>query len=372
MGATPQLFTGTGALICEFKQGWLTEVEGGLEVVDALAVAGGRIAQGLLRYEALAIRGSTELLPSGQRVDLTSAAATEATLVDQEANLAEINSIFLANGSTLSIDVYVGTDPIHGLIEIPLMDWTAPVLGVDEGSIDLSDPVGARSSLAVLEAAAASVDEDRGWVAATRDLLEVHHERLSIDLELCGELVDPAAPEPVVPPPDRSVVTESQLDNLDDGRAAIQIVEVTLDAIEEVIGDLRWVVEQGTDPALPASERAVLGDGYQVLEPLVDVLADSCSYGGIDLCNGSTPSVELHWGTGNVDGVDRITVSLPDLSTIALGIDAGSVDLTTVAGSEAALAQIDAALAVLWGEASELFLLEQGLDALQGAIEDGL
>lgn len=370
--AGPQLFTGTAALICEFKAGWLLEVEDGLLVTDALSTAGGRIAQGLLRYEALAVRGSTELLSTTERVDLTSAAATEAILVDQEAHLAEIEGVFLANGSASTFEIYVGTDPVHGIVEIPLMDWTAPTLGVDEGFIDLSSAFGAQASLAALHNAQETVSADRGWVTATRALLEVHHDRLSTDLELCGQQVAPAPLAPGVPTPDRSVVTDSQLDNLDDGRAAIEVIEATVDALEEVVEDLRWVAEQGTDPALPDAERVVLTDGYLVLEPLVDVLANSCDYGDVQLCNGANPSVDIHWGTGNVDGVDRITVQLPDLTAATLGIDAGSVDLSTVAGSEAALAQLDVALAVLSGESSELFLLGQGLDALQGAVEDGL
>jgi len=98
---------------------------------------------------------------------------------------------------------------------------------------------------------------------------------------------------------------------------------------------LRELATQAANGTLTDEQRAAINTEAQQVIDQIGGIAEETEFNGINLLNGTAGQIELGTESGNQIAIDESTVA-------ALGI--GGVDLTTQAGAENALGQIDAAI----------------------------
>jgi flagellin len=129
-----------------------------------------------------------------------------------------------------------------------------------------------------------------------------------------------------------------------DGVSMVQTAEGSLSEITSTLSRMRELAVEASSDVLQPTERAYLATEFTTLQAEIQRIADSSSFNGLDLSNGSTASVDVQVGIFNVAAEDRITVSLQDAQSATLGVDTATVDLGSAANAQGALTAIDTAI----------------------------
>lgn len=131
--------------------------------------------------------------------------------------------------------------------------------------------------------------------------------------------------------------------NANDGISLIQVAEGAADEVGNIIKRMRELAVQSSSETLEDTERAYIQDEFIELAGEVDRIASVTEFNGQLLSDGSLATVDVQVGLNDTAN-DRITVTLGDLTAATLGVDTGSIDLSSAAGAQAALTGLDTAL----------------------------
>ena len=134
--------------------------------------------------------------------------------------------------------------------------------------------------------------------------------------------------------------------NGNDGISLLQTAEGAMNEVSGIITRIRELAVQSANGTLGTTERQYIDDEKTALLAEIDRIADSTEFNGTQLLNGGAGGVSFTFQIGSHGtAADRITVSVTDMTTATLAAGAlGAVDLTTQAGSQAALATLDTAI----------------------------
>lgn len=129
--------------------------------------------------------------------------------------------------------------------------------------------------------------------------------------------------------------------NAQDAQSLIQTAEGNLNQTTELLTRMRELAMQSASSGVGNSERGYIQTENTALITEITRIANAAEYNGTSLLNSAT-SLTFQVGIRDVAANDRIAVSTVDSTATALGVAA--LDFSTQAGSQAALATIDAAL----------------------------
>lgn len=129
-------------------------------------------------------------------------------------------------------------------------------------------------------------------------------------------------------------------------RIGVSTVDVALasgESISDVLVEMRAIASQAADPSLSAENRTLLQNQYAEFSAQITRLVDSADIGGRNLiANGGLDLTVV----ASADGGSTITVAAQDLSVGGgiVDISADGSDLSTVAGAQQELVDIEAAI----------------------------
>jgi len=150
--------------------------------------------------------------------------------------------------------------------------------------------------------------------------------------------------------------------NVNDGIGVVQVAEGATGEVGNIIKRMRELAVQASSETLGDDERAYVNDEFSELSAEVGRIAKTTTFNGVALTDGADTTLDVQVGiNGTTD--DRLTISLGDLSTSTLGIDTGSIDLSTAAGAQGALADLDDALDTVNGYRSSYGAMQNRLEA---------
>ncbi len=144
--------------------------------------------------------------------------------------------------------------------------------------------------------------------------------------------------------------------NMQSGISMIQTAEGGLEQTTGALQRLRELALQASNGTLTDAQRAAINEEAQQMVSQINETAQNTEFNGTTLLNGTGGTVALGAGT-------NIEVELPNATAGGLGVS--EIDLGTQAGAEAAVANIDAALATVTEQRS-------GFGATQNAIESAI
>jgi flagellin len=131
--------------------------------------------------------------------------------------------------------------------------------------------------------------------------------------------------------------------NVNDGISIIAVAEGATNEVSNILVRMRELAVQSASETLGTDQRAYIQTEYTELADEVSRIAAVTEFNGQQLTNGSITSLDVQVGI-NATSNDRITIALGDLRATTLGVDAGSLSLSTAANASTALAAIDTAI----------------------------
>ena len=130
--------------------------------------------------------------------------------------------------------------------------------------------------------------------------------------------------------------------NANDGVSLIQTAEGALNATTNILSRLRELAMQSASDGIGDTERAYIQKEVSGLKTELDRNANAAEFNGKALLNTAATSLDFQVGIRNVTANDRISVSTIDVTGATLGVS--TLNFSTKAASQAALATIDTAL----------------------------
>lgn len=157
--------------------------------------------------------------------------------------------------------------------------------------------------------------------------------------------------------------------NTQDGISVIQTAEGSTSEVADMLKRMRELAVQSSSETLHDDERTYIADEYQQLSDEIDRVATVTEFNGTALTDGVLTSLNVQVGV-NGTGDDQIAISLGDLNSTVLGVDAGGgVDVSSSAGAAAGIAAIDAAIDTVSQYRSNYGAVQNRLESAQRNLE---
>ena len=126
----------------------------------------------LSRMRELAVESSSEVLQATERAYLQTEFAALQSEIERIADSTEFNGLNLSDGTTTSIDVQVGIfNSGNDRIAVSLQDSQTATLGVDTGSIALTNAASSQSAITEIDEAIDTVNNSRSEYGAVQNRL---------------------------------------------------------------------------------------------------------------------------------------------------------------------------------------------------------
>ncbi len=131
--------------------------------------------------------------------------------------------------------------------------------------------------------------------------------------------------------------------NVNDGISIISVAEGATNEVSNILVRMRELAVQSASETLGTDQRAYIQTEFTQLSAEIDRISNVTEFNGQQLTNGSLASIDVQVGINNTAN-DVITLTLTDLQSATLGVDAATITMSTAAGASAALSAIDLAL----------------------------
>ena len=156
--------------------------------------------------------------------------------------------------------------------------------------------------------------------------------------------------------------------NVGDGVSMIAVAEGASSEVGNILGRMRELAVQSASETLGDDERAYVQDEFTALSAEVDRIANVTEFNGKKLTDGSSTTVVVQVGI-NATADDQVSITLGDLTAATLGVDTGSVDMSTSGGASSAISVIDDAISMVSGYRSDYGAVENRLGSALNNLE---
>lgn len=130
--------------------------------------------------------------------------------------------------------------------------------------------------------------------------------------------------------------------NSNDGVSLVQTAEAGLASISSILQRMRELSVQSANGTYNATDRASLDKEYKQLSAEINHIAQSTSFNGVNLLDGSSASIVLQL---TEESGDTLTIDLTDAQTTVLNGGTGITnDISTVVGANTALTDLEVAI----------------------------
>jgi len=126
--------------------------------------------------------------------------------------------------------------------------------------------------------------------------------------------------------------------NVQDGISLVQTAEGALAEVSNILGRMRELAVQSANGTLSTADQDTLGAEFDQLLQEVDRIAQNAEFNGVNLLDTAGATMAIQVG---IDAGDTITITLADMQTAALAIDA--LDISSLGNPNAALTALDTA-----------------------------
>jgi len=156
--------------------------------------------------------------------------------------------------------------------------------------------------------------------------------------------------------------------NIQDGISIISVAEGATLEVGSILTRMRELAVQSASGTLASAERSYIQTEFVQLSAEVTRIASVTSFNGISLSNGSVTSLGVQVGI-HATANDQIQLVLGDLRATVLGVDSGTINLSTILGARSAIAQIDSAITSVSTHRATLGAVENRLGSALNYIE---
>lgn len=328
---------------CSDLSSWHAGLLSGLEQVDADRLA---LAE---THQLIAEQAEWLTRSAGEFVSIE----TENGAID---NLVDIGELLQVQTDGLGLSepkTYVVGEGEVGVLTLQRADVSLTHLGID--NLDLSSALDRAIALDTVDNAMVAVATERHALDAHHFALSVHEQRIANALAPCDA--------PIELPPTASATWDASnataarqwrlvLNRLD-ALTGLSALRLTIDEEEGILELIRQLAIASSSDDLPDESRAFIQNDFVDLANDLDRLAQTQVLDGRFYLNGTQTAATIHaidvpWPAYQLD------VLLADTTPTTLGVDTGSIDLSTAAGAQTAQTSLDVALDTLGGYRANL------------------
>ena len=126
--------------------------------------------------------------------------------------------------------------------------------------------------------------------------------------------------------------------NAQDGISMLQTMEGAMAVIDDNLIRMKELSEQAATGSYSNAQRTIMNAEFGQMASEIDRIAGDTKFNGIAMLN-NTNSVAIHVGSSTT-----ISVAGSDLTTSTLGVDTGTLDISTAAGAATALTALTTAI----------------------------
>jgi flagellin len=156
--------------------------------------------------------------------------------------------------------------------------------------------------------------------------------------------------------------------NSGDGISLVQTAEGSLNEIGTALTRLRELAVQSSNGTLQGSDKDSLQAEFSSLLTQVDQIANSTSFNGVKLLDGSVASITLQIGAGTTAGVDTFGVSFSSALGSSLGIS--TLNIGSTGNASAAITALDTAINTISSSRANLGAVQNTLNGTIAALEN--
>lgn len=148
--------------------------------------------------------------------------------------------------------------------------------------------------------------------------------------------------------------------NANDGISVIQTAESSMTEQLNILQRMRELASQAASGTYGTGDLANLNQEFTSLRGEVDRIANTTSFNGINILDGSSASISIQVGPNNTAN-DRLSITLTDTNIAALGVNASVID--TNANARTALDSLDTAIGSMTTGLANLGASQSNLEA---------
>ncbi|MEL6344825.1 MAG: flagellin [Myxococcota bacterium] len=141
----------------------------------------------------------------------------------------------------------------------------------------------------------------------------------------------------------RATSVEQAMRNANDGISMIQTAEGSTNEVSNILVRMRELAVQSSSETLADADRAYINDEFNQLSLEIGRISSVTEFNGINLSDATTTQVSAQIGINNAT-TSRITISLGDLRSTALGVAGSSINLASSTAARSAIDAIDSAI----------------------------
>ena len=307
----------------------LVEVQDAIAEVETANTATTTVQELIQQMKLEALEAASDTRTDDLREDNQYAYEAYEAEVDRLAVTTTYDGTVLTDGSTTLLEYQFTDDTASPPIQVQLCDLQPNVLGVDTGSVNLEYASAARSAIDSLDSALDEVADCRGHYRGKLVVLEGERDHL---LDLLGT-PDTGAPwdtgEDLRYTDDAEHAELLQLlENVQDGLEIVALLDNAMVTVQDALAEMHALAEASDQDGLSASDRTLLQDGFAEYADLIDTISANTEYERIALADGSSTVLDVQVSNCNASTC-RYPLNLSDLRASTLGVDTGSVGVST-------------------------------------------
>lgn len=130
--------------------------------------------------------------------------------------------------------------------------------------------------------------------------------------------------------------------NLSAGQSLLEVANSSLEAQQGIMKQMKDLATQAASGTLSAADRTALNNTFTQLQTQLDQAVNGATLFGQNLTGSTAASVTIQSG---IKAADTFTINTAKSDGATLGVDSGTIDLTTAAKATAAMTAIDTAVA---------------------------
>ena len=187
----------------------------------------------------------------------------------------------------------------------------------------------------------ASLNAQRS-LSTTTDRLQANYRRLSTGLRI-STASDDAAGLAISERFSAQIRSTNQaIRNAQDGISLTQTGEGALNEVSSILIRMRELSIQASNGTVSDADRATLNQEFGDLINEIDRIAQSTTFNGVKLLDGTGSTLTFQVGTGTTTGIDTIQLSTSDTLALTLGLSA--LDIGSGGTPTTAVSQLDDAI----------------------------
>jgi flagellin len=187
----------------------------------------------------------------------------------------------------------------------------------------------------------ASLNAQRS-LSTTTERLQANYRRLSTGLRISTASDDAAGL--AISERFRAQIrsTAQAIRNAQDGISLTQTGEGALNEVSSILIRMRELSIQASNGTVSAADRITLDQEFSDLINEIDRIAQSTTFNGVRLLDGTGSTITFQVGTGTTSGIDTIQLSTSDTLASTLGL--ATLDIGSGGNPTLAISQLDAAI----------------------------